>query len=207
MKLYYTKGACSLAVRIVINEIGLRCDYESVDLKSKKTASGGDFYLVNPKGSVPTLVTNEGEVLTENAIIQQYLAETNHATALFAPVGDFKRYRTLEWLNYITTELHKGCSPLFNPQLSQEVKESVFIPALKAKLDYVDKHLAKHAYLVGEQYTLADGYLFVILTWLHHFKISTSAWAHIEKYFSGMMKRSAIHQSLMEEGIVTEKMA
>jgi len=187
MKLYYSKGACSLAVRIVINEIGLSCQYEAVDLKSKKTEHGGDFYLVNPKGSVPTLVTNDGEILTENSIIQQYLAETNNASQLLPALGDFKRYRVLEWLNYVSTELHKGCAPLFNPNVPQEVKESVFIPAIKNKLGFVDKQLATNPYLAGTQYSLADGYLFVILTWLRHFKIDTADWSHIEKYFAGAL--------------------
>lgn len=122
MKLYYTQAACSLAVRITINEIGLKCDYESVDLKAKKTEKGEDFLKINPKGAVPVLKTNDGEILTENAVILQYLADTNSATKLLPGTGDFKRYRILEWLNYITTELHKTIGALFNPELPQKLK-------------------------------------------------------------------------------------
>ena len=202
MKLYYSKGSCALAVRIVINEIGLSSDYESVDLKLKKTGTGADFLKVNPKGSVPTLVTNTGDILTENAVIQQYLADMNNASELLPKVGDIKRYRVLEWLNYVSTELHKGCAPLFNPNIPQEVKDGVFIPAIKSKLLYVDNHLAANQFLMGDQFTLADGYLFVVLSWMRHFNINVSDWSHIEKYFSLLMKRPAIQKSLQEEGIL-----
>src|SRR5690349_19217638 len=122
MKLYYSKGACSLAVRIIINEIGLQSEYEAVDLKTKKTATGQDFLKINPKGSVPVIQTDEKQILTENAVIQQYLADTNKATQLLPALGNFERYRVLEWLNFISTELHKGFSPLFNPNVPNELK-------------------------------------------------------------------------------------
>jgi len=128
MKLYYSKGACSLAVRIVINEIGMDAVYESVDLKSKKTESGRDFKAINAKGSVPTLELDNGKILTENAVIQQYLADEAKVYELLPEVGDLKRYRVLEWLNYITTELHKGFGALFNPTMSQDLKDELFIP-------------------------------------------------------------------------------
>jgi glutathione S-transferase len=204
MKLYYSKGSCSLAVRIVINEIGLTCEYESVDLRTKITGTGGDFLSVNTKGSVPTLLTNQGDVLTENAVIQQYLADTSNAYTLLPKVGEMKRYRVLEWLNYVSTELHKGCSPLFNPNVSTEMKENVFIPAIKARLTFIDQHLAKNAYLAGDHFTLPDGYLFVVISWMRHFKVSLKEWANIEKYIAELMKRPSIHKSLVEEGIVTE---
>ena len=108
MRLYYSKGACSLAVRIIINEIGTKCEYEAVDLKSKKTETGQDFLTINPKGAVPTLLTENNEILTEALVIQVYLADQFKNHQLLAPLGDFKRYRTMEWLNYVATELHKG---------------------------------------------------------------------------------------------------
>jgi glutathione S-transferase len=165
MKLYYAKGACSLAVRIVINEIELSCQYESVDLKTKQTETSADFLKINPKGSVPVLVTNEQEVLTENLVIQQYLADTYHAYQLLPKLNDFNRYRTLEWLNYVATELHKGFSPLFNPEMPQEVKDKIVIPVLDKKFAYLNHHLQEHAYLMGKEFTLPDSYLFVVLRW------------------------------------------
>src|SRR5690349_3300917 len=110
MKLYYSKGACSLAVRIALHELGIPCEFEAVDLKAKKTEKGADFFKINPKGAVPTLVLDDHTVLTENAVIQQYLADKQKAFEVLPPVNDMKRYRALEWLNFVSTELHKGCS-------------------------------------------------------------------------------------------------
>jgi len=199
MKLYYTRGACSLVVRIIINEIGLRAEFESVDLRSKKTEKGDDFLKINPKGAVPTLKTNDGEILTENAVILQYLADTNGATKLLPGTGDFKRYRVLEWLNYVATELHKTISTLFNPGLPEEVREKVYKPLIKTKCTYVDKNLANHNYLLGDEFTLPDAYLFVMMTWLVHFKFDLNEWPNLQRYFTELKQRKSIHQSLVEE--------
>lgn len=201
MKLYYSKGACSLAVRIIIHEIGLKCEFESVDLKTKKTEKGDDFLQTNPKGAVPTLVTDKNEVLTENAVIQQYLADTHHATELLPAIGDFNRYRVLEWLNFISTDVHKGFGPLFNPNVPQELKQSIFIPNLKNKMNTVEKQLQHHKFLAGDHFTLPDAYLFVMLSWLPHFSIDIGSWPHITKYLSEMVKRKSIADSLTEEGL------
>lgn len=200
MKLYYTPGACSLAVRIVINEIGIKCDYESVNLKTKKTEKEADFSEINAKGSVPTLLLDNNEVLTENAVIQIYLAETYKATELLPPIGDMKRYRVLEWLTYVTTELHKGFGPLFNPAFSEDTKKIVK-DLLKHKFDFVERHLAKHKYLVGDHYTLPDGYLFVIITWMAKFNIDLKQWPQLSRYFAELTQRKSIHQSLEQEGL------
>lgn len=200
MKLYYSKGACSLAVRILINELGIVCEYESVDLKTKKTENGVDFLKINPKGAVPVLDIGE-KVLTENAAIQQYLADRENATSLLPAVNDFARYQVIEWLNFVSTDLHKGCGPLFNPELPQEIKEQIFIPAIKNKLSYVDKHLSKNKYLVGDDYTLPDGYLFVVLRWMAHFKIDVTQWVHLSHYFSELHQRKAIQKSLQQENL------
>ncbi len=203
MKLYYANGTCSLAVRIIINEIGLNSEFEAVDLKTKKTASGQDFFQINPKGSVPVIVTDDNEILTENSVIQQYLADTHHATQLLPALGNFKRYRILEWLNYISTELHKGCGPLFSPGIPLELKNDIFKPALKNKLSYVEKNL-KNQFLLGEHFTLADAYLFVILSWLPHFKIDLNEWPQLSRYFTELQQRPTIKKSLTEEGISYE---
>lgn len=199
MKLYYTRGACSLVVRIIINEIGLRAEFENVDLRSKKTEKGDDFLKINPKGSVPTLQTNDGEILTENAVILQYLADTNGATKLLPGTGDFKRYRVLEWLNYVATELHKTIGALFNPGMPEEVKERVYKPLIKTKCTFVDKNLANHNYLLGDEFTLPDAYLFVMMTWLVHFKFDLNEWPNLQRYFTELKQRKSIHQSLVEE--------
>jgi glutathione S-transferase len=201
MKLYYSKGACSLAVRIIINELGMNCEYESVDLKSKKTQTGNDFLTINPKGAVPTLVTSKDEVLTENAVIQQYLADDANADRLLPTVGDFERYRVLEWLNYVSTEVHKGFGPLFNPNVPQEVKEEIFIPNLVAKFSFINKHLEQNQYLLSDDFTLPDGYFFVMIAWAMKMKFDFKQWPQIERYFGELLQRSSIVKSLREEGL------
>lgn len=199
MKLYFAKGTCSLAVRIIIHEIRLKSEFEAVDLKTKKTASGEDFLQINPKGAVPVLLTDENEILTENAVIQQYLADKHNATHLLPALNNFKRYRVLEWLNFITTELHKGCGPLFNSAVPSDIKDSVFKPALQNKLHFVEKNLQKNTFLLGGQFTLPDAYLFVILSWLPYFKMDLNAWPHLTRYYANLEQRTTIQQSLQEE--------
>jgi glutathione S-transferase len=146
MKLLYSKGACSLGVRIVINELGIPSEYESVDLKTKKTETGKDFLTINPKGSVPVLQIGDNEFLTENTAILQYLADKNEAHALLPPMYDFKHYRALEWLSFISSDLHKSFGALFNPKIPQNVKDELFIPMLKHKFKFVEKHLQHTQY-------------------------------------------------------------
>lgn len=200
MKLYYSKGACSLAVRIIIHEIGLACEFEAVNLKTKQTATGLDFLKINPKGAVPVLKINEDQFLTENAVIQQYLADQHHAVALLPPLGELRRYRVLEWLNFISTDLHKSCSPLFNPKISPELKNELFKPLLKNKLDYVEKHLANNKWLMGDEFTLPDAYLFVVLTWLPHLAFDTKGFPHLTRYVNQSHQRKSVQIALGEEG-------
>lgn len=203
MKLYYSKGACSLVVRIVINELGIPCEYIAVDLKAKRTESDQDYYSINSKGAVPVIVTDQNEILTENAVILQYLADTQHASQLLPALGQFTRYRVLEWLNYITTELHKGFGPLFNPKLDQEIKDTVFIPLLKSKFTYVDKQLGDKNYLLGDHFTLPDAYLFVMIFWSLKFKFDLNNWPNLARYFGELQKRKSIQFSLQEEELPT----
>lgn len=199
MKLYYTKGACSLVVRIILNEIGLEASYESVDLKTKKTETGQNFLKINPKGAVPALELEGGESLTENAVILQYLADSSESTHLLPPVGDLNRYRVLEWLNYITTELHKGFAPLFNPSIKEELKVQYLIPALHSKFDYVNRYLQERQYLFGEAFTLADAYLFVMLRWAVYFKFDLKMWDNLNRYFTVLSGRTSVQISLKQE--------
>lgn len=182
-----------------MNELNIACDYEAVDLKTKKTETGKDFYSINPKGAVPTLQLDSGEILTENAVILQYIADTHHASQLLPPTTEFKRYRVLEWLNYITTEMHKGVGPLFNPAFPAEVKEAIVIPQLNGKLDYINRHLEKNHFLLGQSLTLPDPYLFVILRWLTFFNFDFNNWPHIARYWNELKSRPAITKSLDQE--------
>src|SRR5262249_4239439 len=126
---------------------------------------------------------------------------TYKAIELLPSPGTFKRYRVLEWLNYVTTELHKGCSPLFNPKLPAEIKDQIFIPALKNKLNFLDQHLHKQPYLTVNEFALPDGYLFVMLFWLRYFNIELTSWTHLSQYFGLLTKRKSILESLKEEGL------
>lgn len=201
MKLYYSKGACSLVCRIIINELGLSCEFESVDLATKQTQQGNNFYDINPKGAVPVIITNDNKTLTENAVILQYLADSEKAETLLPPLGQFTRYRVLEWLNFVATELHKGFGPLFNKNIPQEIKDSIFIPIIKSKLDYANQQLENTSYLCGDQFTLPDAYLFVMLTWALHFRINLQELPQLSGYFAEMQKRPSIQQALADEGI------
>jgi len=202
MKLFYSNGACSLAVRITLHELDVKCDFESVNLKSKQTKSEKDFFLINPKGAVPTLVLDNNDILTENIAIQIYLAEKYNGSKLF-PHENMKRYRVIEWLGFIASDLHKTCGNLFNPNLPENLKNSVFKPLLKQKLSYIERHLSKNKYLVDDQFSLADSYLFVILSWLKIFKIDIHFWPTVAKYFLELKKRPSIIQALQEEGLIS----
>lgn len=201
MKLYFSKGACSLAARIIIHELNLPCEFESVDLKSKKTESGANFYQINSKGQVPTLQLDNGDILSENAVILQYLADANKAFQLLPPTSEFKRYRVLEWINYVSTEMHKGVGPLFNQNYPQEVKDTIVIPALKNKLTYLDKHFQHHQFLMGNDFTLPDAYLFVVLRWLGFFKFNLADWSNVNRYWEELKQRPAIVKSIEQEGL------
>lgn len=202
MKLYYTSSVCSLAVRIILHELGISCEYESVNLKTKQTETGTDYLKINPKGSVPALCLNNNEILTENAVILQYLADKHSAVELLPPVGDIKRYRTLEWLNYVSTDLHRYCAPLFWSRFPDDIKATVFTPILNNKLSIVDRHLHDQQYLMGNHLTLGDSYLFVILIWLAKLKVNMTAWPNLSRYFADMKQRQSVQQALEEEDLV-----
>lgn len=201
MKLYYSRGACSLVIRIALHELGKQAEYEAVDLAAKKTETGKDYFQINPKGAVPALVLDNNEVLTENAVILQYLADHAPTRDLLPGLGDFKRYRTLEWLNYITTELHKGFGPLFNQQVPQEVKDSLFIPLINKKFKFIEQHLQNNKYLLGDHFSLPDCYLFVMTLWLRKFKIDLAEFPAVERYVKELKNRKSIQEALKEEGI------
>ena len=201
MKLFYAKGACSLAARIILNEISIAPDYEAVDLQTKQTESGQNFLTINPKGCVPTLCLENGTILTENAVIMQYLADHYEAENLLPPVGDWQRYRVLEWLNYVSTELHKGFSPMFNRDISSELKDTIFIPKIIEKLQYVDHCLRDQTYLLGKHFTLPDAYLFVVLRWVIGKKLPVDPLKNLLKYAAQLRLRKSVTEALKQEGL------
>jgi glutathione S-transferase len=201
MKLYYTSSVCSLAVRIILHELEIVCEYEAVNLKLKQTETGEDYLKINPKGAVPALLLDNNELLTENSVILQYLADKYNATELLPPVGDMKRYRTLEWLNFVSTDLHRYCAPLFWSKFSDDTKKNIFTPILNNKLSIVNRHLQRNAFLMGDALTIADSYLFVILIWLAKLKIQMTAWPNLARYCSDMKQQKSVQQALEEENL------
>jgi glutathione S-transferase len=184
-----------------MHQLGLTCEYEAVDLKTKITESGAHYLEINPKGAVPALQLDNHEILTESAVILQYLADTHHAIELLPRLGDMKRYRALEWLNFAGTDLHRYCAPLFWSRFSDDIKLNVFTPVLKSKLTVVDDHLRDHDFLMGDKMTLGDSYLFVILIWLADLQFSMAAWPNLKRYFVAMKNIKAVQQALSEEGL------
>ena len=206
LKLYYARSSGSLAVRILIHEIGLMCNFIAVTQKTHMTESGEDFLTINPKGILPTLITEQNIVLTENQVIQQYLADQYAAKYnmphLLPPTGDFKRYQILEWLNYVRVELHNIYSLLINSDIPKDLKEKLFKPMLKNKLNYPDTMLADQQYLMGDHFTVADGYLFVILIWLKDVQIDIEEFPNLKKYFLLLKERPSIKLSLQEKNML-----
>lgn len=199
MKLYYSNGACSLAIRIVLNE--LKCSFtdESVDLKNKKTKNGDDFTKINAKGYVPALQLDNKEVLTEVQAIMQYLADNTDNQKMLAPVKEMKRYRTLEWLNYISTELHKTIGMFFNPALTDDVKNNLLLPRIYDRFAFINATLESKSFLMGEHFTLPDAYLFVILRWALYFKMPVAKYSALHAYFERLHKYPSVHLSLEQE--------
>lgn len=200
MKLYYTPGACSQAPHIALNEAGLQFDPVLVDLRAKKLPGGDDYFAVNPKGSVPALGLDDGEVLTENAAILQFIGDQAPASGLLPQLGDFRRYRAIEWLNYIATELHKGFGPLWNPSSTPEAKDGAR-DLLAKKFDYVQQRLGDGPYLLGGAFTAPDAYLFVVLGWTRIHQIDLSRWPGLVAYVSRVSERPAVQATLQKEGL------
>jgi len=197
MKLYYSPGACSLSPHIALNEAGLAYDSESVDLASKKTKSGADYRAINPKGAVPALQLDNGQVLTEGSAIVQYIADQKPATKLAPAAGSLERYRLQEWLNYVASEVHKGFSPLFNPKATEEWKQ-IIKDNLGVKFDYLSKQLQGKDYLMGA-FSVADAYLFTILGWSKYFDIDLTKWPVLVKYMERVGARPAVKAALEAE--------
>ena len=200
MKLYYAPGACSLSPHIALSESGLPYELVKVDLKVHKTESGEDFKTINPKGQVPTLQLDGGEVLTEGPVILQMIADKASGKNLAPASGTKERYRLQEWLNYIGTELHKTFSPMFNPALPSEVKD-VFKSRVTGKFKYVDEKLAGQDFLMG-QFSVADGYLYVMLRWADMLGVDLSAMKNLMAFKERMAGRPNVQAALKKEGLL-----
>ena len=199
MKLYFTPGACSHAVHVALREAGLPFELEKVDLQQKKTASGGDFLAINPKGYVPTLQLDDGATLTEGPVIMQYIADLKPDSGLAPPQGSMDRYREQEWLNFITSELHKNAGALFNPKISGESKEAI-VARLQQRLAFVAKRLETNTHLMGERFTAADGYLYTVLSWLPNLSIDISTWPSLKAFLDRVKARPSVKAAREAEG-------
>ncbi len=201
MKLYFSPGACSLSPRIALLEAGLPFTTLKVDTKTKQLDGGGDFWAVNSKGYVPTLELDNGQVLTEGPAIVQYIADLNPETGLAPKAGTMDRYRLQEWLNFITSEIHKGFSPLFDPTLAPDVKQ-IFKDKLGKRFDWLTTQLSGKQYLMGDTFTVADGYLFTVLNWCQWVGIDLAKWPVLKDYQSRVSARPKVQEALKAEGLI-----
>ena len=202
MKLYYSPGACSLSPHIVAREAGIAIDLQKVDLKTKTLADGGASYLaVNGKGYVPALGLDDGTLLTEGPAIVQYMADQKPESGLAPKTGTMDRLRLQEWLNFISTELHKAMGTFFNPKVTEDWKAAV-TERLGVRLDYVAKELAGKQYLMGDKFSVADAYLFTVLNWAPMVKFDMSRWPAITDYHQRVGQRPKVQEALKAEGLV-----
>jgi glutathione S-transferase len=201
MKLYYAPAACSQAPHIVAREAGLPIELANVRFPDKITDDGEKLTDVNPKGAVPTLRLDDGEVLTENAVILQYLADQAPGSELALPAGGIERYRLLEWLNYIATELHKGFGPLWNPATPDEYKQATR-EALGKKFDYLQERIGDGPYILGARFSILDAYAFAVLNWTKIHSIDIARWPGLAAYLGRVAARPAVQETLRAEGLL-----
>ncbi|AOS96335.1 Glutathione S-transferase GST-6.0 [Microbulbifer aggregans] len=199
MKLFYSPGACSLSPHIVACEVGIPVELVQVDLKNHRLVdSGGDFGEINPKGYVPVLQLEGGERLTEGPAIVQFLAEQKPDAGLLPEVGSLDRYRVQEWLNYISTELHKTFVPLF--WNGSEEEKAAAKEKLSERFAYVDSQLAGD-YLLGDRFTVADAYLFTVTNWMDRLGMDYSDLARLQAFQKRMKARPGVQEALHSEGL------
>ena len=201
MKLYYAPAACSQAPHIVAREAGLAVDLAKVNFPDKVTEDGEKLTDVNPKGAVPTLRLDDGEVLTENAVILQYLADRAPGSELALPASGIERYRLLEWLNFIATELHKGFGPLWNPATPDSFKDATR-EALGKKFDYLQEKIGEGPYILGDRFSILDAYAFAVLNWSKMHSIDLARWPGLSAYLDRVAARPAVQETLRAEGLI-----
>ena len=201
MKLYYWPGACSLSPHIVSREAGIDLQLAQLDRAERKTADGTVLSNVNPKNQVPVLELDDGQKLTEGPVIVQYLADQKPASGLVPPPGTMERYRVLEWLNFITSELHKTFGPLFRPTTPDDFKVTLR-DMLGQRFDWIDKQLAGKQYLMGDKFTVPDAYLFTVLRWSPRVGIDLGKWKNISAYLDRVGARPKVQEAMKVEGLL-----
>ena len=201
MQLYFSPGACSLASHIALREAGLPFDLKRTDVKTKKLEDGSDYFAVNSKGAVPALRLDDGQVLTEGPAILQYIADQKPDSRLAPKSGTLERYRLLEWLNFITSEIHKGFSPLFNPTVDVKVKEYT-TQNLEKKFDWLNTQLAGKKFLTGDNFTIADAYLFVVVNWTNFVGIDLARWPALKEFQARVAARPQVQEAMTTEGLI-----
>ena len=201
MRLYYSPGACSLSPHIVSRELGLSLDLQKVSTKDKTMDGGGDYWKVNPKGYVPALELDNGQVLTEGPAIVQYLADQKPDAGLAPRPGSFDRYKLQEWLNFITSEIHKQFSPLFRPNTPDDYK-AIAKQNLANRFEWLDKQLAGKQFLMGNTFSVADAYLFTVLNWTKPTQIDTSKWPNLQAYMQRVASRPKVQEAMKAEGLI-----
>jgi glutathione S-transferase len=207
MKLYYSPGACSLSPHIVMAEMNMAYETEAVNLKDK-TCTTGNFFQINPKGCVPALKMDNGEILTEGTVICQYLADMKNDGMLLAKYGTTERYRTMEWMNFIATDIHKNFSPLFSadkiynsPEVVNAVKTN-YLNVLNEKMNFVSEKLGMNDYLMGKNFTIADAYMFTCLSWTKYVGMNMDKWSNLNSYMKRVSERPAVMKAMKEEGLL-----
>jgi glutathione S-transferase len=201
MKLYYSPGACSMAPHIIAHEAGTPIELVKVDIPSKKTEHGDDFWQINPKGYVPALQLDDGSVLTEVGVICQYLADQKPESGLAAKAGTMERYHQMEALNFVSSEVHKQLGAMFNPKMTPEMKE-VQMGVVERRLKPLEQSLQGKTYVMGDTFTAVDAYLFNVLNWTNPLKIDLGKWPLIQAYMGRVGARPAVQATLRAEGLV-----
>jgi glutathione S-transferase len=200
MKLYIMTGACSMASNIALHEAGIQFEISKVDRRTKR-ADGVEFVTINPKGYVPALRLDDGQVLTENVAVLQYIADLNPAAKLAPPAGTMERYRLQEWLSFINSEVHKAFTPLFSPEATEEMKDYARNYIAK-RLTYVEGALGDRQYLMGEQFTVADAYLFTVVGWGAHVGVDVGQWPKLKSYVDRVRARPHVIEAMTAEGLI-----
>lgn len=201
MKLFFSPGACSLAPHIVLKETRQAFKLEKVDTGTHTTADGADYYAINPKGAVPLLELESGERLTEGPVIAQYIADKAGRADLLPAAGSMDRYRVMEWQNYITSELHKTFTPLFNPDLDSSAKKTL-ASVLRKKYEWVNTQLQSKDYLLGKSFTVADAYLFAVTGWAKYVSLDLADLKHLQDFLARVAGRPAVREALKAEGLL-----
>lgn len=201
MKLFYSPGACSLASHIIATETGLTFDLVKVNLSTHTTESGEDFYAINPKGYIPALQLDNSEVLTEGVAILQYLADQKPELNLIPKAGTFERYRTQEWLTFISSEVHKAFSPLWAKDVSTEVRTET-VGKLNKRFDYINKHLSGKKFIQGDRFSVVDAYLFTILNWTSMLNVDLSSYPELQNFMKRVSEMDSVKTAMTKEGLL-----